>query len=323
MNNSDNIKKLSILYFEGNATSGQEKAILEHITASEANMEEFRAWEEEWADNHTPDKATDMAWERLARKMEERESRKRKPHMSAKAMAWRMMAAAAMVALIALIGHKALADGNTQYIVCSTPDGNRTKIGLPDGTKIWLNAGSELKYPDKFGKETREVELTGEAHFDVARQEGQPFTVRTAQYDITVKGTKFDVSAYADDETVSTTLFEGRVDISMDGKVTEMLPGERVVYDKSTGTLQKTDIDRQARSWTSGDIVYRDVTLKQFARAIARQYGVSIKINRPETGNIRISVVLQNDETIDEVISALERVTNRKITRKRKNIVID
>jgi len=323
MAESDNIKKLAILYFEGKATDEQQEAIFKHITASEQNIKDFRVWEKEWADNHIPDPATELAWERLMNEMEEDRPDYDRRQFFSSAMIWKIVAAAAMVALIIVIGYKHMSVDNVQYIVCSTPNGNRTQIDLPDGTEIWLNAGSKIKYPDNFGRTSRTVELVGEAHFNVAKHDGKPFTVHTQQYDITVKGTKFDVSAYAEDETVSTTLFEGKVEISMNGNVTEMKPGEKAVYDKSTGILNKTELGQDTKSWTDGDIVYRSIRLKQFARILSRLYNVNIRICSPETGDATISAVLQNDETIDDVVSALEHATNRKITRKGKDIVIE
>ena len=129
------------------------------------------------------------------------------------------------------------------YFVFEAPYGEKSKMTLADGTVVWLNAGSILKYSDKFNERNRKVILSGEAYFEVTKKEKAEFTVQTCGYDVVVKGTKFDVSAYPEDSVVTTALIEGVVEIHRGEQRMEMIPGEFVKLDMATGKITRTRND--------------------------------------------------------------------------------
>lgn len=313
-------KPIVMRYLNGEATHEEEAMIDAFIKQGEEQATLFNQWMEEWEANifSTPAPAVDQAWQRLQETIDSHTGRT--VHMQW----WHKAVAAA--AIIVIIGCAAIwsfsGSTATQTYLCSAPAGSKTQVTLPDGSKVWLNGGSSLAYTNQFNDDNRRVELHGEAYFEVQKHQGKPFTVHTQGYDVTVKGTKFNVSAYDDDPISTTTLMEGKVELS-DGKQNlSLAPGDAVQLDKATGQLQRHATDGFADGWRSGRLMYPDITLEQFVRVLSRQYNVNVHLADSHSANMRISVMLQNNETIDEVVSALTRITGHDITRNGDTLTI-
>lgn len=313
-------KPIVMRYLNGEATHEEEAMIDAFIKQGEEQAALFNQWMEEWEANifSTPAPAVDQAWQRLQETIDSHTGRT--VHMQW----WHKAVAAA--AIIVIIGCAAiwsfLGSTATQTYLCSVPAGSKTQVTLPDGSKVWLNGGSSLAYTNQFNDDNRRVELHGEAYFEVQKHQGKPFTVHTQGYDVTVKGTKFNVSAYDNDPISTTTLMEGKVELS-DGKQNlSLAPGDAVQLDKATGQLQRYATDGFADGWRSGRLMYPDITLEQFGRVLSRQYNVNVHLANRQCANMRISVMLQNNETIDEVASALTRITGHNITRNGDTLTI-
>lgn len=313
-------KPIAMRYFNGEATHEEEAMIDAFIKQGEEQASLFNQWMEEWEASifSTPAPAVDQAWQRLQETIDSHTGRT--VHMQW----WHKAVAAA--AIIVIIGCAAIwsfsGSTATQTYLCSAPAGSKTQVTLPDGSKVWLNGGSSLAYTNQFNDDNRRVELHGEAYFEVQKHQGKPFTVHTQGYDVTVKGTKFNVSAYDNDPISTTTLMEGKVELS-DGKQNlSLVPGDAVQLDKATGQLQRHATDGFADGWRSGRLMYPDITLEQFGRVLSRQYNVNVHLANSHSANMRISVMLQNNETIDEVVSALTRITGHDITRNGDTLTI-
>lgn len=313
-------KPIVMRYLNGEATHEEEAMIDAFIKQGEEQAALFNQWMEEWEANifSTPAPAVDQAWQRLQETIDSHTGRT--VHMQW----WHKAVAAA--AIIVIIGCAAIwsfsGSTATQTYLCSAPAGSKTQVTLPDGSKVWLNGGSSLAYTNQFNNDNRRVELHGEAYFEVQKHQGKPFTVHTQGYDVTVKGTKFNVSAYDNDPISTTTLMEGKVELS-DGKQNlSLAPGDAVQLDKATGQLQRYATDGFADGWRSGRLMYPDITLEQFGRVLSRQYNVNVHLADSQCANMRISVMLQNNETIDEVASALTRITGHYITRNGDTLTI-
>ena len=313
-------KPIVMRYLNGEATHEEEAMIDAFIKQGEEQASLFNQWMEEWEASifSTPAPAVDQAWQRLQETIDSHTGRT--VHMQW----WHKAVAAA--AIIVIIGCAAIwsfsGSTATQTYLCSAPAGSKTQVTLPDGSKVWLNGGSSLAYTNQFNDDNRRVELHGEAYFEVQKHQGKPFTVHTQGYDVTVKGTKFNVSAYDDDPISTTTLMEGKVELS-DGKQNlSLAPGDAVQLDKATGQLQRHATDGFADGWRSGRLMYPDITLEQFVRVLSRQYNVNVHLADSHSANMRISVMLQNNETIDEVVSALTRITGHDITRNGDTLTI-
>lgn len=185
-------------------------------------------------------------------------------------------------------------------------------IVLPDGTKVRLNSSSALLYPSFFQGKQRRVYLTGEAFFDVKHNDKQPFHVNTPYLHITDLGTSFTVSSYTDDETVSTTLKTGRIELRVAGmdRVYRMNPNDQLVYNvitKSVSIRQVPD-DEDGMSWRNKELDLNDVTLSEAADVISRTYGVRFVFHSERYKKSRITVHFNRGETLSGVMSVVRNL---------------
>ena len=203
------------------------------------------------------------------------------------------------------------------YISLETPMGSKQKTTLPDGTEVWQNSGTTLKYPAHFSKEKREVILTGEAYFHVASDKNHPFLVKTQEGTVKVTGTKFNVSSYPDDSKYSVVLEEGKVSFEAVNHKTpiEMLPSEQIVMNKKTGTIlkQKTDTEKYT-SWISGKLIFRNDQLSDVVTRLGRWYNVDIILNDPNgtIGQHPLTMTIKN-ETIQQVLDYITQAAELKL----------
>lgn len=162
------------------------------------------------------------------------------------------------------------------------PYGKHSEITLADGTHIWLNSGSQLSYPSKFKTGSREVYLSGEAFFDVKANPDQPFYVITRDIRIKVLGTSFNVSSYPEDQTVQTVLIKGKVTAGKNKLFTgmvDLVPGERLTYDKNNANLSKDKVDVQLySSWIDGYLVFKNVPITLVYTKLKRFYNQDILV---------------------------------------------
>ena len=146
-------------------------------------------------------------------------------------------------------------------IYLTKPIGGQYELQLPDGTRVWLNAASSLKYPASFyGQNQRSVELIGEAYFEVAKDKTKPFVVKSKGQEVEVLGTHFDVNAYPDEQSIKTTLIEGSV--KLNGQLT-LKPGEQSVL--SDGKFNVKEVNAiDAADWKNGEFVFTNESLTRF-----------------------------------------------------------
>ena len=165
-----------------------------------------------------------------------------------------------------------------EYHSISTPKGGEYQLTLPDGTQVWLNAGTSLRYPTAFSGSQRRVELTGEAYFEVVKNPAKPFVVHTNGADIKVLGTAFNVMAYADESFLKTTLAEGSVAMTANGDEVVLKPGEgaTVVATGNRIEVAAADLD-QDLAWKNGNFYFRKTELAAIMKQIARWYDLEIR----------------------------------------------
>ena len=166
----------------------------------------------------------------------------------------------------------------TAFNIVTTPRGGQYQVGLPDGTKVWLNAESSLKYPAKFANHNRTVELTGEGYFEVAKNKDKPFLVVTANQKVEVLGTHFNVNAYADEPSIKTTLLEGSVKVHQTGtlKSKSLKPGQQASLRADFFYVHEVDVD-EAIDWKNGVFSFNDKeNIKTALRKVARWYDVEV-----------------------------------------------
>ena len=209
---------------------------------------------------------------------------------------------------------------NNTYITLETPMGSKLKTTLPDGTKVWQNAGTTLQYPGKFTKHNREVVLTGEAYFHVTSDKKNPFYVKTDDGTIQVTGTRFNVCSFPDDNFSSVVLEEGQVSYIPKNKklkTFELQAEDQLIYrnDSKEITRQKTDIQKHI-AWTTGKLIFRNDPLVDVVRRLNRWYNADISLNDPENqlGQHPFTMTIQN-ETLPQVIEFITQAANLKVER--------
>lgn len=205
-----------------------------------------------------------------------------------------------------------------------TAYGEKSKLILADGTVVWLNAGSSLQYAGNFNSKNREVFLTGEAYFEVTKQsDGTPFVVKTDQYSVLVKGTKFNVSSYPEDLSAKTTLLEGSIDILYKGRHIPVAPGELLSLDKQNGSFSRQKVQAsQYKSWTEGRVEYDKITLNKLAVRLSRKYDVQIHLGDDLEKDMAFRVSLRNEETVGDVLHALSEIIPIRYERRDRDIYI-
>ena len=164
------------------------------------------------------------------------------------------------------------------YNTLMTPKGGQYQLILADGTKVWLNAASSLKFPTALVGSERVVELTGEAYFEVAKDTKRPFKVKTSRQTVQDIGTQFDVNCYADEDAVTTTLVEGSVKIYDANGQTLIRPGQQYLSKTSGLSEVKSDVDiDEVTAWKSGMFQFDDADVKTIMRQLSRWYNVDVE----------------------------------------------
>lgn len=190
-----------------------------------------------------------------------------------------------------------------------SPVGSRTKFQLPDGSQGWLNGGSSIKYPINFMKH-RNVEISGEAWFDVVHLESKEFRVITPYFDVKVLGTQFNVIAYDDETTAEVILERGKV-LLLDKKQEvkeELKPDEYFVYDKLKKSFIKRDFDSKTyTSWKDGLLIFKNVSMSEIAKRIERRYNTEIILHGDSLKSSIFRATFQ-DENLDEICKMLSTV---------------
>lgn len=207
------------------------------------------------------------------------------------------------------------------YNTIETPRGGQYELILADGSKVWLNAASSLKFPSAFNGKERKVTLTGEAYFEIATNKNKPFKVEINNAEVEVLGTHFNIMAYDNEKAVKTTLLEGSVRISNGDQAAILQPGEQARMDKNSTDIQinKTNIE-EVTAWKRGYFQFNNSNLKVIMRQIMRWYDVEIRFpdNMPTrifTGKIPRNVSLKH------VLKVLE-LSNVHFKLKGKTIVL-
>lgn len=220
----------------------------------------------------------------------------------------------------------------------TTRPGSKSKVELPDGTMVWLNAGSKLTYDKNYGVELREVTLTGEGYFDVVKNKDKPFIIHTSSINIKVLGTVFNVKAYPQDKHTETSLIRGSIEVTIKNRPNDKIilsPSEKLVVEndevfengKQVGhhgtTAQQTDLNTLVSvnklkyiladstvaetAWINNRLIFRDETFADLALRMERWYDVQMEIGDPVLQTKRVTGIFQG-ETIEQALEALKEM---------------
>jgi ferric-dicitrate binding protein FerR (iron transport regulator) len=205
------------------------------------------------------------------------------------------------------------------------PAGARYQVQLSDGTQVWMNSASQLEYPVAFAKGERKVKLTGEAFFEVSKDAACPFIIEANGYEVKVLGTAFNVSAYATDAFMETTLVSGSVKVtSKNGEVVRLEPDQmlRINNQNQTADLEKVDT-RFYTSWKDGILYFDNLPMEELARRLERWYDVKIVFSNEKTKQLRFSGAMENSRNIQFLLNLISQTTNIKFSQHEKTITVE
>ena len=210
---------------------------------------------------------------------------------------------------------------STTYNIMEVPQGAEFHLTLGDGTKVWLNSGTRLRYPVKFTGDVRFVELSGEAYFDVKRDEALPFVVKTSRSEVMVLGTEFCVKDYVN-QVNQTTLVSGSVSVKdFRGQSYVIVPGQQVCIDQDSSRV--LDVETlYFTSWKDGYFMFDQATLERIMDELARWYNFDYFFANAEARNMMLTARIKKYDNIDTVLDILSRTGDIRFSRKGNTITI-
>ncbi len=208
-----------------------------------------------------------------------------------------------------------------EYNTLETPRGGEFLLFLPDGSEVWLNAESRLKFPVSFDGKQREVELAGEAYFKVVRDSDRPFIVKTSRSEITVLGTEFCIRDYLD-EPNRTTLVKGAVRVSgFKGEACILQPNEQAKIED--GEIRVSEVEPfYFTAWKDGYFIFHEATLETIMAELAKWYDFEYCFADSRSARVVLSARLQKHENIEVVLDILSRTDEVRFTQKEKTIIV-
>ena len=314
------IDQLIDLYFTGKADKASLDKLEDWMHQSAEHQKYVRDKVELWFSAGVSGDTTDFDKNKAFDRFKQRIASSSPAPVSIRPLLWKQIIRAAAIILILLLPFAAYRKGKETIkqtfadMTVEAPMGARTKLYLPDGTLVWLNAGSKITYSQGFGVDDRRLSLEGEGYFEVTHNEKVPFEIKTHEVGLKVLGTKFNFKNYPDDEEVTVNLMEGKVALHNELRSMPELylePSEKMTLNKRTGEMKKARTNvANSNIWTKDELFFDEELLEDIAKKLMRSYDVKIEIadslrNRRFYGSFKIM-----GNTIDEVLETIAS-TNR------------
>jgi transmembrane sensor len=347
---------LLVDYIEGSADNSIKAQVEKWLEADVENKLFFNRLNEAWKNPKDLEaldtESMDNDWRIISEKLSEGgSSNKSRSFVSKYRWLWRA-AAIVLLLLASGIGYfvgrensQPLSFSNKGYHLLVVPQGQRSQLTLSDGSRVWVNAGSTIRFPNSFDNVSRDVWLDGEAYFEVTHDKNKPFLVHTSELDVKVHGTKFNVKAYSAENIIEATLIEGSVSLQSHNLFSQqevfLQPNHKAIYFKKKPEIKDVEIAREvteplqikkiiiskpvqvepAISWREGKLVFMDETFENIAVKLERRFGVTIKIENEQLKKIKYTGVLKNI-SIEQALKAIQLSANFGYTINDNTIVI-
>lgn len=330
----EHIDELISLFLSQGLNQKEQEVLDAWVAESEENQKYFMQHQEVWfsalqnniSSRYNEEKAFDVFKERVSKRESEKTRRKN--------ITWRSIYKyAAAILILGMVSYFSFRGGESRLknalaeVRIEAPMGSQTRLHLPDGTLVVLNAGSYITYSQDFGIETRMVKLQGEGYFEVAHNANKPFHVQTKDLQVRVLGTKFNFCDYPEDKEVVVSLIEGKV--ALNNQITQeaeliLHPNERVVLDKQDGIMKKGSIEAVTdMQWTGGRLIFDETPLSEVARILERSYGVRINFANDSLKNFRFyGNFSRPEQSLQDILEALSATGKAHYTLKNNDIVL-
>lgn len=315
----EHIDELIVSYLSNELDGNAVHELKEWIAASVENEKYFMQRQEIWFSAISDMKNSIYNKDEAFQLFRKRVDTYQKNKMMRKRLRWKIVYKyVAFISIIGFISYFSYWRGKSNLknvltetgIEVETPIGSQTRLRLPDGTIVILNAGSRIIYPQNFGVYNRDVELQGEGYFEVARNIEMPFYVKTKELQVRVLGTKFNFRDYPEDKEVVVSLLEGRIVLNNQLQREEellLLPNEQVILDKRVKTMKKEwKRDGINIEWITGRLFFDEIPLPEVAQILERNYGVRIKFANDALKKIRFyGNFNKNGQSVRDILEAL------------------
>ncbi|MCE4563737.1 DUF4974 domain-containing protein [Maribellus sp. CM-23] len=277
------------------------------------------------------DHLVNQAFDKFLSKVQPTEKQKSQSRSFVRKMGWLYRAAAAVLfipILTAAIFFYLQKNQPTEWVEAYVPYGQSKMVSLPDSSKIWLNAGTKLIYPKEFNNSYRQVYVDGEAYAEITKDKSRPFVMSAGEVSVEVLGTRFNLKSYSEDSYIAVSLLEGAVRMNTtfnnETEATVLKPGESVKFSKNTGKLALSEFLVSEESlWHSGNgFFFINEPLDEIALSLERYFNVRINIENESLKKEHYYSVFVNNESLDDILSALNASGKMKIRTNANSIYI-
>lgn len=306
MKENEHIEALVSRFLNGKCTSEETRELKNWMEASDENKKEFLALKDIWDLSLVrPDNSNDQL-AKFYKKQYER-SKKTSQLWIRSSVAVAAVLFAGLVISILIPRFETPVAVNEQ--VFTVPLGSKSKVLLADGTEVNLNSGSELRYSANYSAKNRVVSLSGEGFFNVKSDPEHPFWVKTADFDVKVTGTEFNVCTYSENKMATATLAEGNILLEMKstGQTFAIKPGQKFELDRTNRKylLDEADVESET-AWKDGEFIFRNIPFPELVQRLERWYDVKLDYSGTELQNFKFTGRFKNQETIWQVLDALK-----------------
>jgi len=312
--------ELIIHYLDGTATLNEKSMLLQYLKENEENRKTFKDIKDIWSSTmsiYANDVETEIALDKFKTRIEKYQQKQRK-HKKLLGYTWRVAAAVlVIIGFSYFMQNRLLQPSQDSMLVMNRvvmPQGYKGQVLLPDSTIVWLNSNSTLTYPETFAADNRIVKLTGEAYFDVVRNEIKPFIVQTGHMEVTVLGTDFSVSDYDISDNIETILRSGSVRVKFDSDDKEFIlrPDEKISYSKAAHQINIEHVNAVMQtSWANDKLVFDNDKFDDVLQQLEKWYGIKIRYTGKIAKDIPITLAIRKEskEQIFRAISEIVPVT--------------
>lgn len=306
MKDKEYIEKLISRSFNGKISSEEHYELKCWIEESSENKKLYIGIKDVWDLIRIPKSNTEEQLAEFYRNQYEKIQKSRKRWISYSSAIAAILFIGLLISILLPPTFKQLPE-TTQVI--SVPLGSRSKVTLVDGTEVNLNSGSEMKYSSNFSSANREVSLLGEGFFHVHTDKQHPFIVKTADFNIKVTGTQFNVNTYDENKVVSAALAEGKIQIKMNNsnQKFDINPNEKFELDRSVRKYSIVNADIESEiAWKDGEFIFMQIPFPELVKRLERWYDVKLSYSDTELKNYVFTGRFKNQETIWQVLDALK-----------------
>lgn len=296
MNSMENKATISehllVSYWKGEATEAETQQVEQWLAASGENKQLFDKWQQAWehagamADFAAID--VEANWKEVKRKITEEEPTRQIGFFP---NVWRYAAAIVLIATVSFLTWQWMTPPEVLSVTASAEPMN---VSLPDGTQVWLNKGATLEYPEEFAADNRQVELTGEAFFEVVHMPEKPFSVMADRTETRVLGTSFNLNEKEGD-ALELVLITGKVQFSKGQHEEVLAPGEKVLVDEEGKVTKTVNEVRNFMAWKTRRLEFDSTSMQDVVSDVAKLYGISLQIESDALKTCALTTTFQND----------------------------